>query len=84
MNNVMQILAQMGSDASLQKEQAIEQLLTTVEVDAEQAQAIINKDITSLEHQLGVSSEIICAVAIADDEDDEQENTIENTTVINF
>jgi hypothetical protein len=75
MSNVIQALTQMGSDASLQIEknqQAIVQLLITTEVDAEQAEAIINKDITLLERQLDVRLNMVCGVAPAEDDDEEE------------
>ena len=82
MNNTIRVLEQMGSDASLQtqqNEQAIGQLLTTAEVDAEQAEAIINKDIISLERQLDVRLEIVCGVLPADDDEDEEKDDEDST-----
>lgn len=73
MSNVIQVLEQMGSDAKLQSEQntqAIVQLLATNEIDTEQAEAILNKDITSLERQLDVRPDIVCLIVPADDEQD--------------
>lgn len=95
MTKVIQVLEQMGSDAAFQNkqsEQAIEQLLTTAEVEAEQAEAIINKDIISLERQLDVCPDIVCFVLPADDDDengDDKENEDDSTketsnTVIGF
>ena len=74
MTKVIQVLEQMANDASLQTEQAIEQLLTTTEVDAEQAEAIISKDVTSLERQLDVCPDIVCLILPAEDDDEEKDD----------
>ena len=91
MSKVIQVLEQMASDASLQSEQAIEELLATTAVNAEQVEAIINKDVISLERQLDVRPDIVCFVAPAEDEDEEKddkddENSTEETNnrVIGF
>lgn len=78
MSKVIQVLEQMGSDASLQSEQAIEQLLTAAEVNVEQAEAIISKDVISLERQLDVCPDIVCLIVPAED-DDENEEKDDNT-----
>jgi len=75
----MQVLEQMGSDASSQSDQAIEQLLITTEVNAEQAEAVINKDIISLERQLDVRLEMVCGVLPADDDEDEEKDDEDST-----
>ncbi len=80
MSNVMHVLEQIGSDATLQSEQAIEELLTTTEVNAEQAEAIINKDVTSLERQLDVCPDIVCVVAPAEDDDKEKDDEDDDST----
>lgn len=74
MSKVIQVLAQMGSDASLQSEEAIKQLLSATEVDAEQAEAIVNKDITSLERQLDVCPDIVCVIVPAEDDDEKEDD----------
>ena len=74
MSKVIQVLEQMGSDGNCQSEQAIDQLLATTEVNAEQAEAIINKDVTSLERQLDVCPDIVCIILPADDEEGEGED----------
>ena len=91
MSKVIQVLEQMGSDANLQNEQAIEQLLATTEVNAEQAEAIINKDVTSLERQLDVCPDVVCFILPAEDDeeekdDDKDEDSTEETShrVIGF
>ena len=87
MSNVIQVLAQMGSDASLQheqseqSEQAIEQLLITAEVNAEQTEAIIHNDVTSLERQLEVRPDIVCSVHPAEDDDDKEDDSNEETSI---
>ena len=80
MSKVIQVLEQMGSDANLQKEQseqAIEQLLTATEVNAEQAQAIITKDVISLERQMDVCPDIYCVLLPAEDDEKSEEDESE-------
>lgn len=82
MSNVIQVLAQMGSDADLQSEQAIAQLLTTAEVNIDQAEAIINKDAITLECQLDVRPDIVCYIAPPeDDEEEEDEDSSEEKSI---
>lgn len=73
MSKLIQVLEQMNSDAKLQDEQAIKQLLRSAEMDTEQAEAIINKDISSLERQLNVRLDMVCGVVPAEDDDENEE-----------
>lgn len=72
MPKVIQVLSQMGSNAALQKEDAIENLLEAAELSDEITEAISNKDITSLERQLDVCPDIVCIVAPAENDDDDE------------
>ena len=82
MSKVIEVLASMASDASLQNEAAVEKLLNTAELNAElnieQSTAIITKDLVSLERQLDICPDIVCILAPA--EDDEKEDTNEEDT----
>jgi len=81
MSTVIQVLEKMGSDANLQSEQAIEQLLAASEVNAEQTEAIMTKDVISLERQLDVCPDIVCLLVPAEDdekEDKEKEDEDDN------
>ena len=78
MSKVIQVLEQMANDASLQSEQAIAQLLATADVNAEQAEAIINKNITSLERQLDVCPDVVCIILPAEDDEEEDEDEEKN------
>ena len=73
MSKVMQVLEQMGSDATLQSEGAIQSLLVSAELDTEITEAIVNKDITSLERQLDVRLDMVCGVLPAEDEDEDED-----------
>lgn len=73
MTIVIDTLTQMASDASLQSEQAIKQLLIATEVNTEQAEAIINKDVSSLDRQLDVRLDIFCGIFPAEDDDESEE-----------
>tara|TARA_B110001454_G_C12507662_1_gene345411 strand:+ start:161 stop:436 length:276 start_codon:yes stop_codon:yes gene_type:complete len=91
MSNVIQVLEQMGSDANIQSEDAIETLLVSAELETEITEAIINKDVISLERQLDVCPDIVCLVLPAEDDDekdddnDDQDSTEETSnSVIGF
>lgn len=87
MSKIIQVLEQMANNANLQNEQAIEQLLTVTDVSAEQAEAIINKDVISLERQLDVCPDIYCLLFPAEDEepaeDDSEESETEIQSIVN-
>lgn len=70
MTTIIQTLALLASDASLQTPQAIEQLLADNNTEESIATAIINKDIVSLERQLDVCPDIVCLVVPAEDDED--------------
>jgi len=74
MSKVIQVLAQMGSDVSCQSEDATNSLLVTIELESEIAEFIINKDVTSLERQLDVCPDIVCAVFPAEDDEEEKDD----------
>jgi len=90
MSKVIQVLEQMARDPNLQNELAIEQLLINTGVTAEQAKAIINKDVISLERQLDVCPDIVCVFVPAENDDDkdetdkEDESKDETKSVINI
>lgn len=86
MSKVMQVLEQMGSDANCQSEDAINNLLVAAKLDPEITEAIVNKEVISLERQLDVCPDIVCFVVPAEeDENDEQDSTEEqNFSVIGF
>ena len=79
MSKAIQVLEQMGSDANVQSEEAITNLVTATELESEITEAIINKDIISLERQLDVRLDMVCGVLPAEDEDeDEDEDSDDN------
>ena len=63
----------------------IEQLLAQAEINAEQAEAIRNKDIVSLERQLDIYPDIVCFMIPAEDDEpaekDESENENESSNI---
>jgi len=91
MSNVIQVLEKMGSDATLQNNDAIQTLLASTELETEMTQAIASEDVTSLAHQLDVCLYLVCGVFPAEDDDeseekeDEDDSTEEtNSRVIGF
>ena len=87
MYTVIEALAKIASDASIQESKEIEQLLINNNVDEAIATAILNKDLTSLERQLDVSTDIVCLIVQPDPNDEPKEDEDENEdtqSVINF
>ena len=82
MSNVIQVLAKMGSDANCQSEEAINELLVSEELNSETTQAIVNKDVSSIERQLNFRSNLVCIILAPDDV--EQTNSIFINSVVNF
>jgi hypothetical protein len=78
MNNVIRVLEQMANDSSFQNEQAVEALITAAEINAEQSAAIITKDINSLERQLDICPDFVCAMFPAEDDESNKENEEED------
>ncbi|MCI2282863.1 hypothetical protein L3081_04910 [Colwellia sp. MSW7] len=74
MSKVIHVLEQMSRDANCQSEDAINNLLETAELDTKITEAIINKDVSSLECQLDVCPDIICIVMTPDDDEDEEKD----------
>ncbi|QSX36436.1 hypothetical protein [Shewanella sedimentimangrovi] len=68
MNQAIQFLVTLGSDASLQTQEALAKL--PVHIIA----MIEAKDIEALKAELDVAPEIVCALLPAEDEDDQGEN----------
>ncbi|KGJ89692.1 hypothetical protein [Colwellia psychrerythraea] len=73
MNKVIQVLEQMASDSSLQNKTDIETLLTTAKIKTGQSEAIIAKNVVSLERQLDICPDIICFLVPAEDDDKDSE-----------
>ncbi|TPH15163.1 hypothetical protein [Litorilituus lipolyticus] len=83
MNKVIEILTEMAQNASAD----IEQL--AAQVSSEQAEAIINKDITALERQLDICPDIKCFLIPAEDEEpskkeEEKEEESDVKSVVSF
>ena len=71
MSKVIQVLAQMASDSSLQSSESIEALLVSTDINAEQNEAIITKDVASLERQLDICPDVYCMLFPAEDDEAE-------------
>jgi hypothetical protein len=84
MSKVIQVLAEMANNAECQSDAAIEALVTAANLNATTTEAILAKDVTSLERQLDVCPDIVCLVVVADDDDEEAVSTVTNKTVVNF
>lgn len=77
MSKVIEVLETMACDANLNSQAAVEELLNNAEINAEinaeQSEAIITKDVTSLERQLDICPDIVCVFVPAEDDEPEQE-----------
>jgi len=84
MSRIIQVLEEMASDSSLQNNEAIVALLTSTDINSDQSEAIIAKDVTSLGRQLDICPDIVCFVAPAEDDDSsqEQESADEKTSIV--
>jgi len=77
MSKVIQVLEQLGHDASLQTQTSIKSHVANTELNNEVTEAIINKDETSLKNLLNISTQTWCVV-IHTPEDDESEEDEKN------
>jgi len=86
MSQAIQVLEQLGQDANLQTPANIESYIATTELDNELTEALVNKDVTSLERSLDVCPDIVCIIAQPDDEpsEDDSEEKEEIKAVINL
>ncbi len=84
MSKVIQVLEAMAQMSNAD----IEQLIAKADITAEQAEAIIIKDVISLERQLDICPDIYCVFFPAEDEtpegEDEEEKDEEVQSVVNI
>ncbi|QSX29292.1 hypothetical protein JYB88_13885 [Shewanella cyperi] len=73
MNQAIQFLVKLGSDASLQSQEALAKL------PAHLIAMIEAKDIEALKAELDVATDIVCAFAPAEDDNDQGENEQDDT-----
>lgn len=83
MSKVVQVLAQMASDATLIKPEFLAKMLAEAGISEAQQQAIIAKDIDALTVTIHDLPAIRC-IPILIPEDEEQVTTIVNQAVVNF
>ena len=73
MSNIIQLLEKMGSNASLQNQQQLIDVIDQADIDVELKQALIEKNTNKLIMQIDSLPEIKClAIAKPDDAPDEQ------------
>ncbi|TWX64750.1 hypothetical protein ESZ36_18800 [Colwellia demingiae] len=73
MSKVIQVLEKIGQMADAD----IAQILLDNKLNAALSEAVINKNVVSLERQLDICPEIVCFLLPAKDEDEEESNTEE-------
>jgi hypothetical protein len=85
MSKVIQVLAEMANNAECQSDAAIEALVTAANLNPATTEAIIAKDVTSLERQLDVRLNLVCGIVPAEDDEDDADSSEEITSnVIGF
>jgi hypothetical protein len=77
MSKVIQVLEAMAQLSNAD----VAQLVAQEDITAKQAEAIINKDVTSLERQLDVCPDIVCFLLPAEDEEKETESEDDETDI---
>ena len=77
MSKIMQVLEQLGQDANLQTAESIESYVTSAELENELTEAIINKDVSSLERSLDICPDIVCIVAKPEDDEPSEDDSEE-------
>ena len=86
MTTVIDTLTQLASNASLQTPAATEQLLSANNIEEAVADAILAKDVVSLERQLDVCPDIACLLVPAEDDEEEKQDdkdTSEIKSIVN-
>jgi hypothetical protein len=85
MSKVISVLEKMASDAAMNSEKAIADLVATSDINDGQMHAIKAHDVEGLVSSTIGLPKIDCfIIVVADDEDEEQANTVENSTAVNF
>ena len=86
MSKVISVLEKMASDATMNNVSAIADLVVNSDMNEGQQQAIIANDVEALVESTAeiLKIKFFIPLAVADDEDEEQANTVENKTAVNF
>ena len=87
MSKVIQVLEQLGQDANLQTAASIEFYVNNAELENELTEALVNKDVSSLERSLDICPDIVCVVVTPDNDEpseDDSEEKEEIKAVINL
>jgi hypothetical protein len=89
MNNIIEALDSMASNAKFNSSITIQELIQGMDVNEEQAKAILNKNIPSLKRQLDICPDIYCILFPAEEENPEEsekpaEDKENNQSVINI
>ena len=70
MSKVIQVLEAMAQLSNAD----VAQLVAQADITAEQAEAVINKDVTSLERQLDICPDVYCLLVPAEDDEKEEDD----------
>jgi len=81
MSKVINVLEQLGQNASLQTPENIETYLTSTEISNNLIAAIVNNDIASLEHSLNVRQNIVCAIYTPDEDEPSEDDSEEKEEI---
>ncbi len=80
MSKVISVLEKMASDAAMNNENAIADLVATSDINSAQQQAIITEDVSALIESTNEISKITFVIPIAPAEDDEPEDEEDEKT----
>ncbi|MBL4910122.1 MAG: hypothetical protein JKX78_08965 [Alteromonadaceae bacterium] len=86
MSNIIQLLEKMGSDASLQNQQQLNNTINQADINVELKQALMAKDTDKLNRHIENYPETVCILIVkpddAPDEQPEPEQTPEESKLI--
>jgi len=84
MSQVIKLLERMASDATLQTEDNVKNLVESSELSEELKTSFLNKDTVALSKQLDIAPDVVCFVLPAEDDEpsegDEDQNDDEQET----
>ncbi|QSX34492.1 hypothetical protein JYB87_04375 [Shewanella avicenniae] len=71
-NKLVNFLAQVGADVSLQQPEALAQAALAAGFEPQQIAALLNNDAASFAEELKINTDIVCFLAPAEPDEDEQ------------
>ncbi|WP_335915584.1 hypothetical protein [Shewanella algae] len=82
MSKVINLLARLGADPSLQAPEALDKALTEAGVSSEIATAIKDKDLLQLKAELDLCPDVFCIFFLTEDESESTDEDDESNTLL--